>query len=457
MGKRSSLDSFQIGKMPPQSIDFEESVLGAIMIEKDAILEVVDILKPESFYKESHSLIYEACLDLFNESNPIDMRMVSDKLRKKGKLEEAGGAYYMAELTSKVSAASNIVKHARIIQEMAMKRELIVISSQIQQSAYEDTEDVFTVLELAEVGLSSIVDNNVKGGFYKLSESVNETVDKTVDMKNVKLTGVPSGFHKLDKITGGWQDSDLIVIGARPGMGKTGFVVSTMINAAKRGKSVAMFSLEMSRLQLDQRIISMEAGIPLDKVRKPYDLTPDELTKIKACKAKIANYNIFIDDTAGLTSLELKAKLRRLSAKHDIDMAVVDYLQLMKGTRNDGREQEISEISRSLKGVAKELDIPVIALSQLSRAVEGRADKRPMLSDLRESGAIEQDADLVGFLFRPEYYKIYKDANGQNLQGKGVVIISKNRQGALDDVYLNFNGPYIRWENEQEDPNEIEF
>ena len=451
VGLQSGRLAESLGKLPPQAVDLEEAVLGAIMLEKNSLIEVVDMLSPETFYKDAHVEIYKAIIDLFNASLPIDMKTVNNKLRENGTLEFAGGAYYIAELTSKVSSAANIEYHSRIISEMAMKRDLITIASQIQQDAYEDTQDVFQLLEFVEMQLGGIVEKNVKGSFMKLSHSLNDTVKKVTNMKDMDVTGVPSGLHELDKITGGWQKSDLSIVAARPGMGKTAFIVSCMLNAAKKGYKVGMFSLEMSRFQLDQRIISAEARVPLAKVRKPKDMTPEELKSVKEVTAKVGNYGIFIDDSPSLNVVEMKAKSRRLYNNEGLDMVIVDYLQLMKGEGKGNREQEISSISRALKEIAKELDIPVIALSQLSRAVESRGgQKKPMLSDLRESGSIEQDADLVMFLYRPEYYQIFQDSKGQPLHGKGMAIIAKNRQGALDEAYMKFIGSLTKWENENE-------
>ena len=440
-----------MGKLPPQAIDMEEAVLGALMLERDALYEVVNVLKPESFYKDAHKDIYQAIISLFEKSEPVDMRTVANQLRETGKLDSTGGAYYIADLTSKVSSAANIEYHARIVAEMHIKRELIHMSSQVRNMSYDDTEDAFQVIEYLEMQLSSLVEKNVSGELMRLSESINKSVSTITNMKNLDVTGVSSGLHDLDRITNGFQNSELVIIAARPGMGKTAFVVTCMLNAVKQGKVVAMFSLEMSRFQLDQRIISSESFVELSKIKKPKEATPEELMKIREVKSRVANYEMYIDDTPSIGLIDLKAKCRRLQANQGLDMVVVDYLQLMSDKSSKNREQQIANISRGLKEIAKEFDVPVIALSQLSRAVEQRGgDKKPLLSDLRESGSIEQDADLVAFLYRPEYYGITSAENGESLFGKGMVIVAKNRQGALDEAFLKFLGRYTKWDNEEE-------
>ena len=443
--------AIQLGKVPPQAVDLEETVLGALMLEKDALTAVIDILKPESFYKESHVKIYEAIVNLFNKSEPIDLMTVTAQLRKNGTLEIAGGAYHIAELTTKVNSAANIEYHARIITEMAIKRDLIRISSEIQTDAFEDTTDVFELLDKTEAALFEISESNIKKNFAGMDSLMHQAIREIEARKDHQdgLTGVPSGFTALDRVTAGWQPSDLIIIAARPAMGKTAFVISAMRNAAVEfGKPVALFSLEMSSIQLVNRLISAEAELGSEKIKKG-NLADHEWEQLVHKTSRLTEAPIFLDDTPGLSILELRAKCRRLKAQHDIQMIIIDYLQLMSGDASKGggnREQEIASISRALKGIAKELNVPVIALSQLSRAVETRGgDKRPQLSDLRESGSIEQDADMVMFLYRPEYYDITEDEDGLPTAGMGEVIIAKHRNGSLENVKLKFIGQYTKF------------
>ncbi|QRR00426.1 replicative DNA helicase [Dyadobacter sandarakinus] len=439
-------------KLPPQAVDVEEAILGALMIEKDALTAVADILRPDSFYKEAHVRIYSAIITLFADSEPIDMLTVTSKLRSTGELELVGGATYIMELTSRVNSAANIEFHARIIAQAYIKRELIKISSEIQKEAFEDTTDVFRLLDKMEHSLFQISESNIKKNYADMGALMRQALAELDQKKHNKdgLTGVPSGFSALDRLTSGWQKTELMILAARPGMGKTAFVVSSLRNAAVDfNMPVAIFSLEMSSVQLVNRLISAEAEIDSEKIRKG-SLAPHEWEQLHHRIHRLTNAPIFIDDTPALSVLELRAKCRRLKAQHDIQMIVIDYLQLMtadtggKGAGN--REQEIAMISRSLKNLAKELDVPVIALSQLSRAVETRGgEKRPQLSDLRESGSIEQDADMVLFLYRPEYYGITEDEAGNSVAGVGEVIVAKNRAGSLDTVQLRFIGKYTKF------------
>jgi len=440
--------SESLGKLPPQALDLEEAVLGALMLEKNALTAVVEFLRPEHFYADAHNLIYTAIIDLFKASDPVDMRTVVAQLRKNGKLELVGGAYAIAELTSKVSSAANIEYHARIIIEMAIKRNLIQIASQVHHDAYEDTNDVFELLDKTEQSIYKIADANLRKNYDSMKALMFQATKEIQEKRNHKdgLTGVPSGFSRLDRITSGWQKSDLIIIAARPGMGKTAFVVSALRNAAVDFNfPVAIFSLEMASIQLVNRLISAEAELESEKIRKG-NIQEFEWQQLVHKTNRLSTAPIFIDDTPALSILELRAKCRRLKAEHNIQLIVVDYLQLMKGEMGGNREQEIASISRALKGVAKELNVPVIALSQLSRGVETRGgDKRPQLSDLRESGSIEQDADIVMFLYRPEYYKITVDEDGMPTQGMAEVLIAKNRNGSLDNVKLKFIGKYTKF------------
>lgn len=441
-----------MGKLPPQAPELEESVLGALMLEKDALTEVIDVLKPESFYLEKHKVIYNAILTLFTNSEPVDLLTVTNQLRSSGELEMAGGAYYVTQLTSKVNSAANIEFHARIVSEMAIKRELIKISSEILKDAYEDTTDVFELLDKTEQSLFEVSESNIRKNYIDMKSVMRQAIDELEVRKDHEdgLTGVPSGFTALDRVTNGWQPSDLIIIAARPGMGKTAFTLSSLRNAAvDHDVPVAFFSLEMGAVQLVNRLISAEAEIESGKLRKG-NLEDHEWTQLHHRIRKLTNAPIFMDDTPGLSILELRAKCRRLKAQHDIQIIVIDYLQLMSGDtsakKSGNREQEIASISRALKSIAKELSVPVIALSQLSRAVESRGgNKRPQLSDLRESGAIEQDADQVMFLYRPEYYDIQEFEDGSPAAGVGEVIIAKNRHGSTEDVRLRFIGKFTKF------------
>lgn len=440
------------GKLPPQAIEMEEAVLGALLLERDALTSVADILKPQSFYKESHQRIYSAIVSLFANSEPVDMLTVISKLRSTGELELVGGMSYIMQLTNRVNSAANIEFHTRIITQASIKRQLITVSSEILKESFEDTTDVFQLLDKTEQVLFNISESSVKKNYSSMSTIMRQTLTELDEKKNNKdgLTGVPSGFTSLDRLTSGWQRSELMILAARPGMGKTAFVVSSLRNSAVDFDiPVAIFSLEMSAVQLVNRLISAEAEIDSEKIRKG-SLAPHEWDQLHLRIQKLTNAPIFIDDTPALSILELRAKCRRLKAQHDIQMIVIDYLQLMTadngGKGSGNREQEIALISRSLKNLAKELDVPVIALSQLSRAVETRGgEKRPMLSDLRESGSIEQDADMVIFLYRPEYYGILEDESGTSVTGTGEVIVAKNRSGSLDTVKLKFIGKYTKF------------
>jgi replicative DNA helicase len=453
-GKNLYLDTLknETGKLPPQAIELEEAVLGALMIEKDALTAVVDILQPSSFYKESHQRIYNSILQLFGKSEPIDMLTVTTQLRSTGELEFVGGASYLVKLTNKVNSAANIEYHARIITQSAIKRDMIKIAGDILKDAYEDTTDVFNLLDKTEQTFFEISERNIRKNYADASTIMRATIEELEKKKNNKdgLTGVASGFTALDRITSGWQNTELTIIAARPAMGKTAFVVSAMRNAAVEWNiPVAMFSLEMSATQLMLRLISAEAEIDSNKLRKG-KLENHEWVQLHQKIKNLSSAPIYIDDTPALSILEMRAKCRRLKAQFDIGLVIIDYLQLMTADSGGGgkgnREQEIAAISRAMKNLAKEINVPVIALSQLSRAVETRGgDKRPQLSDLRESGSIEQDADMVMFLYRPEYYKITQDEQGNSTEGIGEVIIAKNRSGDVDTVKLKFIGKYTKF------------
>ncbi|QNL48989.1 replicative DNA helicase [Olivibacter sp. SDN3] len=450
-----------LGKLPPQAVDLEEAVLGALMVEKDALSTVIDILKVDTFYKDAHQKIFEAIFNLFQKSSPIDLLTVTAELRKMGALEMVGGAYYITQLTDRVVSAANIEYHARIISQKYIQRELIKISTEIINNAYEDTADIFDLLDTAEKSLFDIAQNNLRRDTRKMDDIMREAVNNLEQLRDRtdSLTGVPSGFTALDRITSGWQPSDLVIIAARPAMGKTAFVLTCARNAAvTHDKPVAVFSLEMSSVQLVNRLISGETEIEQEKLKKG-TLADHEWTQLHSRIGKLTEAPLLIDDTPALNVFEFRAKCRRLKAQYDIQMVIVDYLQLMQGKAEGkgggNREQEIGSISRALKSVAKELNIPVLALSQLSRAVESRpgASKRPMLSDLRESGSIEQDADMVLFLYRPEYYGMTEDEEGRPTAGVGEVIIAKNRHGETTIVPLKFVGKYVKFQDLEEDFN----
>ena len=452
--KRTRLNNLVsgLGKLPPQAVDLEEAVLGALMLEKDALSAVIDILKPDIFYKEAHQKIFEAISTLFQKSSPVDILTVTAQLRQQGDLEMVGGAYYITELTNRVASAANIEFHARIISQKYIQRELIRISTEIINNAYEDTTDIFDLLDHAEKNLFDIAQNNLRRDSRRMDDIVRESLESLEKLKDRVdgLTGVASGFTALDRMTSGWQPSDLVIIAARPAMGKTAFVLSCARNAAVQfNKPVVVFSLEMSSVQLVNRLISGETEIEQEKIRKG-NLAEWEWQQLHSKIGKLTEAPLFIDDTPGLNIFEFRAKCRRLKAQYDIQMIIIDYLQLMHGKgegKGGNREQEIGSISRALKSVAKELNVPVIALSQLSRAVENRpgGSKRPMLSDLRESGSIEQDADMVLFLYRPEYYGLTEDENGQPTAGIGEVIIAKHRNGETGVVPLRFIGKYVKF------------
>jgi replicative DNA helicase len=447
----------QISRMPPQALDLEEAVLGALLLEKGALERVIDVLQPDHFYPEGHQNIFKAIVWLFNNGQPVDLLMVSEQLRASNELEMVGGLGYLTRLTSRVASAANVEYHARIVVEKAIKREIIRISSLAIRDAHEAGQDVFQLLDKTQGDLFSVGESNIKKNYLDMGSLLRKALAELEGRKGMKdgITGVGSGFTELDRITSGWQPSDLVIIAARPGMGKTAFVLSCARNAAVFFKKpVAIFSLEMSAISLVNRMISAEAEIESDKIRKG-TLEQHEWTQLNHKITDLVNAPMFIDDTPALSILELRAKCRRLKAQHDIQMIIIDYLQLMTGDTSkmgSNREQEIASISRALKNLAKELQVPVIALSQLSRDVEKRAGgKRPQLSDLRESGSLEQDADMVIFLYRPEYYGIEQDENNNDLKGIGEVIIAKHRNGSLEDIKLKFIGKYTKFVNRDEE------
>ena len=446
------------GRIMPQAIGMEEAVLGAVMINEDAMSIIIGILTSDSFYLPAHQRIFTCMLQLFEDSVPIDILSVKERLKKRGELEGIGGAPYLAELTNKVGTSANLEYHARYIAERHIQRELIRIGTSTVKDAFEDTKDVFDMLDEAERNLFDITQQNMNRGSEHIRSLTLKARMLIEDLANKEegLTGVPSGFTKLDAITSGWQKQDLIIVAARPSMGKTALTLCFARNAAVEfNVPVAIFSLEMSSVQLTTRLISMESRIPGSDLRNGR-IKESEWKNLHKSMDRVGESPIFIDDTPAINVFELRAKCRRLKMQHDIQLVIIDYLQLMSGgpdSKSRGnREQEISSISRALKGLAKELDIPVIALSQLSRAVETRGgNKRPVLSDLRESGAIEQDADIVTFIYRPDYYELPSDDDGRfNNENDAEIIISKHRNGALGSVHLNFVKEYALFEDQQE-------
>lgn len=459
--KINSLAAELGGRVPPQAVDLEKAVLGAMMLEKNAVTETIDILSQESFYDPKHQYIFGVIKELFGTSKPIDILTVTDKLKKNGELEAAGGAAYVSQLTSRIASTAHVEYHARIISEKHIKRELIRMCSEVMRDAFDDTNDVFEVLNKAEGDLFKIAENNMGRAVDVMQNVIREAIEEIekAAQNSDGISGVPTGFFALDKLTSGWQRSDMIVIAARPAMGKTAFVLSMARNTAvDHNMGVAIFSLEMSSVQLVKRLIASETRLSAEKLRKG-DLRDDEFQQLHTRISKLATAPIYIDDTPGISIFDLRAKCRRLKMQYDIQMVIIDYLQLMTagGKGQGNREQEISQISRSIKEIAKELNVPIIALSQLSRSVEQRGgDKRPVLSDLRESGAIEQDADIVSFIYRPEYYGFLQDEEGNSNAGVGEIIVAKHRNGALENVRLRFIAQYARFDNlegYQEEPN----
>ncbi len=438
-------------RVPPQAVDIEAAVLGAMLIEKEAIAKAIEVLNESVFYRPAHALIYKAMIALFERSEPVDLITLTEELRRRGDLEKIGGEFYLTELAGRVSSAANVEYHAHIVLEKALMRQLIGASSEVIGRAYNETEDALGLLDEAEQKIFDISEQRLKKGFISMNAAVHKTMDllQSIHGKHSGVTGVPSGFSDLDNLTGGFQNSDLIIVAGRPSQGKTAFVLSLGRNASVlHDVPIGFFSLEMSAQQLVMRLMCAEARVDAHKVRTGR-LPEDEWKKLSTSVGRLYQAKIFIDDTPALGILELRAKARRLKAEHDIGLIIVDYLQLMQGPRSaQSREQEISAISRSLKALAKEINIPVIALSQLNRAVEARSDKRPALADLRESGAIEQDADVVIFVHRPEMYGIEKDGeSGDSTEGLAEIIIGKQRNGPTDTVRLQFIKQYARFEN----------
>lgn len=458
-GQQAPIDT-SFGHLQPQAIDIEKVVLGALMIDKDAFTVVSEIIKPETFYEARHQKIYEAVQSLNLQEKPVDIMTVTEELRHKGTLDDIGGPAYVVELSSQVASSAHIEYHAHILAQKFLARQLIQFASMIETDAFDETVDVDDLMQKAEGALFEISQKNMLQDYVQIDTIVDQAHQLLLQASNREggLTGVPSGFRKLDDITAGWQPSDLVIIAGRPAMGKTSFALSIAKNVAiDYRKPIAFFSLEMNNVQLVNRLISNVCSIPGNKILNG-QLTPDEWERFDSNIRKMQGAPIYVDDTPGLSIFELRTKARRLVREHGIELLMIDYLQLMNanGMRFNSRQEEVSTISRSLKGLAKELNIPVLALSQLSRAVEqrdGPEGKRPQLSDLRESGAIEQDADMVLFVHRPEYYHILQDEKGNDLHGMAQIIIAKHRKGATGDVLLNFRGEYTRFSN----PEDIDF
>ena len=458
--KKNSIPT-DLGRIQPQARELEEAVLGALMLEKDAYSQVSDILKPDSFYDSIHQIIYRAIVTLASKQAPVDMLTVVEELKKSGEIEAVGGPVYIAQLTEKVASAAHIEFHARIIAQKYLARELIGFSSEVTNKAFDETFDVEDLMQEAESKLFELSQGNVKKDVTQINPVIKEALNLLEIAANRPegLSGLQTGFDNLDKVTSGWQNSDLVIIAARPAMGKTAFVLSMAKNMAVTYKSpVALFSLEMSNVQLVNRLIVNTCEIPGEKIKNG-QLAPYEWEQLDFKIKELYDAPLFIDDTPSLSVFELRTKARRLVREHGVKIIIIDYLQLMNasGMQYGSREQEVSMISRSLKGLAKELNIPIIALSQLNRGVEGRTGiegKRPQLSDLRESGAIEQDADMVCFIHRPEYYKILEDEKGNSLIGLAEIIIAKHRNGATADVMLRFKSEFARFQNVEDEYNQ---
>ena len=460
---KKSIDNTTYAHLQPQALEVERAVLGALMNDRDAYAVVCEILSPESFYEQRNQLIYSAIRDLSIAEKPVDVLTVTDELERQGSLDKVGGAIYIADLSNKVASSANIEYHARIIAHKFLARQLISFASDIETKAFDGSMDIDDLMQDAEGSLFELSRRNMKKDYTQIDPVISnavEVIQKAAANKD-GLTGVPTGYHKLDNITSGWQASDLVIIAGRPAMGKTSFALSMAKNIAADYKvPMAFFSLEMSNVQLVNRLISNCCEIQGSKILNG-QLKPDEWERLDKRLDNLIGSPLYVDDTPGLSVFELRTKARRLVRDHGVKIIMIDYLQLMNanGMRFSSRQEEVSTISRSLKQIAKELDIPILALSQLNRGVESREGlegKRPQLSDLRESGAIEQDADMVLFVHRPEYYHIYQDENGRDLHGMAQIIIAKHRKGATGDVLLNFRGEFTRFENPEDSNTNIE-
>lgn len=436
----------ELGKIPPQDIEAEQAVIGSMLTDSDAVYSAIESLKPEDFYREDNKLIYEAILNVYSKAEPIDIITLKAELASMGKLDAVGGLEYIAELPDKVPTTANVDRYIKIVEEKSMLRNLIKTANEIISMGYDQTEDVSDVMDVAEQKIFDVMQKKNSTGYTSIKDVLVESFTKLEELYNQKqhVTGVPTGFIDLDKMTAGLHGSELILIAARPAMGKSAFALNIGAYAATRANiPVAIFSLEMSKDQVGNRILCSEALVDSNKVRTG-ELEDEEWGKLAQTSGELSTAEIYVDDTPGISVMEIRAKCRKLKLEKNIGLVIIDYLQLIQGSgkRGASREQEIAEISRSLKILAKELNVPVIALSQLSRAVEGRPDHRPMLSDLRESGSIEQDADIVMFLYRDDYYN-------ENSEKKNIaeVIIAKQRSGSTGTVELAWLGSYTKFAN----------
>ncbi len=432
-----------VDKIPPHNLDAEKSTLGSMLLDRDAIAKVVEILKPGDFYKQAHAMILEVIHHLFEKGEPVDLVTVTEILRERGQLETIGGASYLTTLVNSVPTAANVEHYAKIVEEKAILRALLKSANQISQLGYQEEEELDIILDKAEQLIFNISQKRAAQGFDKIKDILMDTFDNIENMYNQQseVTGVPTGFKDIDKMTSGFQEADLIIIAARPSMGKTALALNMSQHiAVEEDLSVGIFSLEMSKAQLVQRMLCSEAQVNSHKLRTG-KLNENDWRRISQAAGRLGEARIFIDDTPGITAMEMRAKARRIQAEHGLDIILIDYLQLMQGSSNtESRQQEVSKISRSLKGLARELNVPVVSLSQLSRAVEQRNDKRPQLSDLRSSGSIEQDADVVAFIYRDEYYN-------PDTEKKGIteVIIGKQRNGPVGATELAFQKEYTKF------------
>ncbi|MCP3924826.1 MAG: replicative DNA helicase [Desulfobacterales bacterium] len=437
-----------LNKLPPQNIDAEESIISAILLDRNALIEIVDLLEPEDFYKKAHQEIFKAAVKLFSDNEPVDLVTLANKMKESGKLEEVGGATFLAQIVDTVPMAVNASHYAKIVKDKAILRVLIEKSSHITEKCFDDRGDVDEIIDFAETSIFKVSEKKTVKAFTTIKKLVNENFNTLEERQNndSQFTGVPTGFSKLDEITSGLQPSDLIILAARPSMGKTAFALNIARNVAVDANvPVAVFSLEMANDQLSMRLLTSEARVNSARLKGEGFLNPDDWNRLTDSAEVLSNAPIFIDDSGYITAMEIRAKTRRLKMEHNLGLIIIDYLQLMKGSSSGGdrRDLEIAEISRSLKMLAKELQIPVIALSQLNRMLEQRNNKRPMLSDLRESGALEQDADIVAFIYRDEVY----NKEDENNKGTAEIILAKHRNGEVGTVHLTFMGQFTRFED----------
>lgn len=454
--RQPNVDS-SFGHLQPQALDIEKVVLGALMIDRDAFSMISELLHPETFYEPRNQKIYNAIQALNLDEKPVDIMTVAEELKREGTLEDVGGPAYIVELSSHVASSAHIEYHAHILAQKFLARQLISFASVIETKAFDETVDVDELMQEAEGSLFELSQKNMRQDYTQIDPVVSRAIEilQKASANTGGLTGIPSGYNKLDEVTSGWQNSDLVIIAGRPAMGKTSFALSIAKNiAVDYTEPIAFFSLEMSNVQLVQRLISNTCEIAGNKILSG-QLSTDEWERLDKNLGKLTGAPIYVDDTPGLSVFELRTKARRLVREKGVKIIMIDYLQLMNanGMKFGSRQEEVSTISRSLKGLAKELEIPILALSQLNRTVENREGiegKRPQLSDLRESGAIEQDADMVLFVHRPEYYHIFEDEKGNDLHGMAQIIIAKHRKGATGDVLLNFRGEFTRFQNPED-------